>query len=167
MGTSPPGERVLVLLDAQPVERVVGALLLAYALPDRRPVEADGRHAAALCPEPPVPEPAPEVRVPVEHEREALALQVAHEARDAELRRDAGRHVDAVRHEVPLDGLHPLPHAQPPEDLPQVLAVLVADRLPSILWREHDVVLAQPFRVREAAGFLGHSNHLPSRGMMT
>ncbi len=49
----------------------------------------------------------------------------------------------------------------------QVLAVLVVDRLPSILWREHDVVLAQPFRVREAVGFLGHSNHLPSRGMMT
>ena len=61
----------------------------------------------------------------------------------------------------------PLPHAQLPEDLPQVLAVLVVDRLPSILWREHDVVLAQPFRVREAVGFLGHSNHLPSRGMMT
>ena len=50
---------------------------------------------------------------------------------------------------------------------PQVLAVLVVDRLPSILWREHDVVPAQPFRVREAVGFLGHSNHLPSRGMMT
>lgn len=105
--------------------------------------------------------------MPVEHEQGALALQVAHEARDAELRRDADQHVDVVRHEVPLDGLHPLPHAQPPEDLPQILAVLVVDRLPSILWREHDVVLAQPFRVREAVGFLGHSNHLPSRGMMT
>ena len=105
--------------------------------------------------------------MPVEHEQGALALQVAHEARDAELRRDADQHVDVVRHEVPLDDLHPLPHAQPPEDLPQVLAVSVVDRPPSILWREHDVVLAQPFRVREAVGFLGHSNHLPSGGMMT
>ena len=105
--------------------------------------------------------------MPIEPEQGALALQVAHEARDAELRRDASQHVDVVRHEAPLDGLPPLPHAQPLEDLPQVLAVLVVDRLPSILWREHDVVLARPFRVREAVGFLGHSNHLPSRGMMT
>ena len=50
---------------------------------------------------------------------------------------------------------------------PQVPAVLVADRPPSILWREHDEVPAQPFRVREHVGLLGHSNHLPSRGMMT
>ena len=156
-----------MLLDAQPVERDVGALLLAHALPDRRLVEADGRHAVALCPEPPVPELVPEVRVPVEHEQGALALQVAHEARGAELRRDAGRHVDAVRHGVPPDGLGSPPHAQPPEDLPQVPAVLVADRPPSILWREHDEVPAQPFRVREHVGLLGHSNHLPSRGMMT
>ena len=61
----------------------------------------------------------------------------------------------------------PLPHAKLPEDLPKVLAVLVVDRLPPILRREHDVVLARPFRVREAVGLLGHGNHLPSRGMMT
>ena len=61
----------------------------------------------ALCPELPVPELVPEVRVPVEHEQRALALKIAHEARDAELRRDADQHVDVVGHEVPLDDLHP------------------------------------------------------------
>ena len=66
-----------------------------------------------------------------------------------------------VRHQVPLYDLDPLPLAQLPENLPQVLAVLVVDDLPSILWCEHDVVLAEPLRVRKAVGLLGHGNHLP------
>ena len=64
--------------------------------------------------------------------------------------------MDVVRHEVPLDYLHPLPLAELPEDLPQVLAVLVVDCFPSILWAKHDVVLAHPFGVRKAVRFLCH-----------
>lgn len=44
---------------------------------------------------------------------------------------------------------------------PQVPAAFVVDDLPSILWCEHDVVLAEPLRVREAVGLLGHGNRLP------
>ena len=79
----------------------------------------------------------------------------------ADLGRDADQHVHVVGHQVPLYDLDALPLAQLPEDLPQVLAVLVVDDLPSILWCEHDVVLAEPLRVREAVGLLGHGNHLP------
>ena len=61
-----------------------------------------------------------------------------------------------VRHEVPLDYLHPLPLAELPEDLPKVLTVLVVDCFPSILWAKHDVVLAHPFGVRKAVRFLCH-----------
>ena len=92
----------------------------------------------------------------VEHEQRAFALQVSHEARHGDLGRDAYQHVDVVRHEVPLDYLHPLPLAELPEDLPQVLAVLVVDCFPSILWAKHDVVLAHPFGVRKAVRFLCH-----------
>ena len=92
----------------------------------------------------------------VEHEQRAFALQVSHEARHGDLGRDAYQHVDVVLHEVPLDYLHPLPLAELPEDLPQVLAVLVVDCFPSILWAKHDVVLAHPFGVRKAVRFLCH-----------
>lgn len=30
-----------------------------------------------------------------------------------------------------------------------------------MIWREHDVVLAEPLRAGEAVGLLGHGNHLP------
>ena len=163
----PPRKGVLVLLDAQPVLRDVGALLLAYVLRDRGLVEADGGDVVALRPKLPVPELVLEVRVPVEHEQRALALQVAHEARDADLGRYRHQHVHVVRHQVALDYLDALPLAQLPEDLAQVPPVLVVDDLPSILWCEHDVVLAEPLRVREAVGLLGHGNHLPLWGMMT
>ena len=160
-GAGLPAERVLVLLDAQPVQRDVGPLLLADVLRDRGLVEPDGGHVVALRPELPVAELVLQVGVPVEHEKRALPLQVPHEARDADLRRDAHQHVDVVGHQVPLDYLHALPLAQLPQYLPQVLAVLVVDDFPPILWGEHDVVLARPLRVRQAVGLLGHGNHLP------
>ena len=47
------------------------------------------------------------------------------------------------------------------DDLPQVLAVFVVGCLPSILRCEHDVVLAEPLRVREAVRLLRHGYHLP------
>ena len=50
----------------------------------------------------------------------------------------------------------PLPLAELPEDLPQVLAVLVVDCFLSILWAKHDVVGAHPFGVRKAVRFLCH-----------
>ena len=92
----------------------------------------------------------------VEHEQRAFALQVSHEARHGDLGRDAYQHVDVVLHEMPLDYLYSLPLAELPEDLPQVLAVLVVDCFPSILWAKHDVVLAHPFGVRKAVRFLCH-----------
>ena len=84
-----PREGDLVLLDAQPVLGDVGALLLPDVLRDRRLVEPDGGDVVALRPELPVPELVLEVRVPVEHEQRALPLQVPHEARHADLGRDA------------------------------------------------------------------------------
>lgn len=50
----------------------------------------------------------------------------------------------------------PLPLAELPEDLPQVLAVLVVDCFLSILWAKHDVVGAHPFGVHKAVRFLCH-----------
>ena len=66
-----------------------------------------------------------------------------------------------VRHEVSLDYLDPLPLAQLPEDLPEVLPVLVVDCLSPILWAKHDVVLAHPLGVREAVRLLCHGVLLP------
>ena len=102
-----------------------------------------------------------EVRMPAGHEERALPLQAAHEARHADLGRDADQHVHVVRHQVPLHCLHPLPLAEVPEDLPQVLAALAADGLPSMLWARHDAVLAHPLGVRKAAGLLCHRALLP------
>ena len=59
-----PAERVLVLLDAELVEGDVSSFLLPDALRGRGLVQADGRDAAALCPELPVPGPVLEVRMP-------------------------------------------------------------------------------------------------------
>lgn len=72
----PPIEGVLVLLDAQPVERDVGLLLLPDVLRDRGLVQADGGHVVALGPELPVAELVLHVRVPVEYHQRALPLQV-------------------------------------------------------------------------------------------
>lgn len=149
-------------LTLKPVQGDVGALLLADVLGDRRLARADGGDVAALCPELPVPELVPEVRMPVEHEKGALPPRIAHEARDAGLGRDAGRHVDVVGHEVPLYDLDALPLAELPGTPGGVLAASAVDRLPPMLWRGHDVILAEPLRVREAVGLLGHGDRLPS-----
>ena len=95
------------------------------------------------------------------HEERALPLQAAHEARHADPGRDARHHVHVVRREVPLHCLHLLPVAEVPEDLPQVLAVLAADGLPSMLWARHDAVPAHPLGVRKAVGLLCHCALLP------
>lgn len=97
----PPIEGVLVLLDAQPVERDVGLLLLPDVLRDRGLVQADGGHVVALGPELPVAELALHVRVPVEYHQRALPLQVTHHAGHAVLRRYRQQHVDVVGHQVP------------------------------------------------------------------
>lgn len=159
----PPIEGVLVLLDAQPVERDVGLLLLPDVLRDRGLVQADGGYAVALGPELPVAELVLHVRVPVEYHQRALPLQVAHHARHAVLRRYRQQHVDVVGHQVPLDDLYPLVLAELPEDLPKVGPYLVVDDFAPILRREHDVVLAHPLRVRQAVGLLGHTPPPPSR----
>lgn len=156
-GASLPLERVLVLLDAQLVQRDVRRLLLPDVLGDRGLVQPDGRHVVALRPEPPVAELVLQVRVPVEDHERALALQVPHHARDRVLRGYLHQHVHVVGHEVPLHYLDALVLAQPPEDVPDVLPYLVADDFAPILRREHDVVLAHPLRVRKAVGLLGHS----------
>ena len=159
----PPIEGVLVLLDAQPVDRDVGLLLLPDVLRNGGLVQADGGHVVALGPELPVAELVLHVRVPVEYHQRALPLQVAHDARDAVLRRDRQQHVHVVGHQVPLDYLDPLVLAQLPEDLPKVGPYLVVDDFAPILRREHDVVLAHPLRVRQAVGLLGHTPPPPSR----
>ena len=152
-----------MLLDAQAVERDAGPLLPPDALRDRGLVQADGGRAVALGPEPPVAELSLHARVPVEHHQRALSLQVAHNARYAALRRYRRQHADAVGHQVPLDDLHPLAPAELPEDLPRVGPYLVADGFAPTLRREHDVALAHPLRVRQAAGLLGHTPPPPSR----
>ena len=120
-------------------------------------------HVAALGPELPVAEPALHVRVPVEYHQRALPLQVAHHARYAALRRYRQQHVDVVGHQAPLDGLYPLVLAELPEDLTKVGPYLAADGFAPMLWRERDVALARPLRVRQAVGLLGHTPPPPSR----
>ena len=153
---SPPLEGVLVLLHAQLVQRDVVGLLLPDILRDRRLVQADGGHVVALRPELPVAELVLEVGVPVEYHQRALPLQVAHDARDAVLRRDRQQHVHVVGHQVPLDYLDALVLAELPEYLPYVLPDLVVYDLPPVLRREHDVVFAHPLRVRQAVRLLCH-----------
>ena len=101
-----------------------------------------------------------EVRVLVEHHQRALALQVPHEARHAQLGRDHDQHVHVVGHEVTLDDLHPLVATKLPQDLPQRVPVLVVDDLSPILRCEHDVVLAHPLRVRQAVCLVCHDGRL-------
>lgn len=66
-----------------------------------------------------------------------------------------------VEHEVSLYHLDPLPLAELPEDLSEVLSVLVVDCLSPILWAKHDVVLAHPLGVRKAVRLLCHGVLLP------
>ena len=152
-------ERVLVLLDAELVQRDVVGLLLPDVLRYRRLVQPDGGDVVALGPEVPVAELVLEVRVLVEHHERALALQVPHEARDADLGRDADQHVHVVRHQVPLDYLDALVPAEVAENLPEGFPVLVIDHLSPILRSEHDV-LAHPLRVRQAVRLVCHGGRL-------
>ena len=99
--------------------------------------------------------------VPVEDHERALALQAAHHARHAVLRRYRRQHAHMVGHEVPLYYLDALVLAEPPQDLPYVGPDLAVDGLSPILRREHDVLLAHPLRVRKAVGFVGHSRTPP------
>lgn len=158
----PSIEGVLILLDAQPVERDVGLLLLPDVLRDRRLVQADGGHVVALGPELPVAELVPHVRVPVEYHQRALPLQAAHHAGHAVLRRYRQQHMDVAGHQVSLDDLYPLAPAELPEDLPKVGPHSVVDNFAPTLRREHDVVPAHPLRVRQAVGLLGHTPSPPS-----
>ena len=103
-------------------------------------VEPDGGDVAALRPEPPVAEPVLQVGALVEDHERTLALQVAHHARHAVLRRYRQQHVHMVGHEVPLYYLDALVLAKPPQDLPYVGPDLAVDGLSPILRREHDVV---------------------------
>ena len=153
-------ERILALLDAELVQRDVVGLLLPDVLRYRRLVQPDGRDVVALGPEEPVAELVLEVRVLVEHHERALALQVPHEARDADLGRDADQHVHVVRHQVPLDYLDALVPAEVAENLPEGFPVLAIDHLSPILRSEHDVVLAHPLRVRQAVRLVCHGGRL-------
>ena len=117
-GGLPPPERVLVLLHAQLVQRDVVGLLLPDVLGDRRLVQPDGHRAAALGPEPPVPELVLQVRVLVEHHQRAFLFQAVHRVRRAALRGHRRRHARMVGHEAPLHHLDPLALAQPPQDPP-------------------------------------------------
>ena len=93
-------------------------LLLLDVFPDGGLVQPDGRHVVALRPEVAVAELVLEVRVQGAHHQRALALQVPHEARHAQLGRYARQHMHVVRHEVPLDYLDPLAAAKLAEYLP-------------------------------------------------
>lgn len=68
-----------------------------------------------------------------------------------------------VGHQAPLDGLYPLVLAELPEDLTKVGPYLAADGFAPMLWRERDVALARPLRVRQAVGLLGYTPPPPSR----
>ena len=76
---------------------------------------------------------------------------------------------------MPFHCLDALPLAWLPEDLPQVLAALLADGPSSMLWARHDVAPAHPLGVRKAVGLLCHcalltlaagdlNNHHPGGG---
>ena len=117
--------------------------------------------AVALRPEPPVAELVLQVGVLVEYHQRALALQVAHRARHAALRRYRRQHVHMVGHEVPLYYLDALELAEPPRDPPYVGPDLAVDGLSPTLRRGHDVVPAHPPRARKAVGFVGHSRPPP------
>jgi len=99
--------------------------------------------------------------MPAGHEECALPLQAAHEARHADLGRDADQHVHMVRREMPLHHPDALPLAWLPGDRPEVLAALAADGLPSMLWARHYAALAHPLGARKAVGLLCHCVLLP------
>lgn len=151
-----PRERVLVLLDAQPIQSLVVRLLLPDVFGYRGLIQPDGGDVVPLGPELPVPELVFEVAVLLEDYERALAFEVPHEIRNAHFGRYADQHVHVVGHQVPFDNLDPLVRAEPPEYLPHTLAVLVVNNFPSILRCEHDVVLAYPLRVRQAVRLLRH-----------
>ena len=91
--------------------RGVRLFLLPDALHDRGLLQADSGHVVAFRPELPVPGPAFQAVLPAGNEERALPLQAAHEARHADLGRDADQHVHVVRHQVPLYYPGPLPLA--------------------------------------------------------
>jgi len=147
-------KRVLVLLQASTIRRLVLELLVADVLLDGRLVQANRAHVVPLRPEVPRPVVVLQVRVLVEDHRARLAFQVPHEARDGELRGYPYKHVYVVGHRVGLYYLDPFAHAASSDVLPDVRAELREDRLPPVFRREHDVVLAVPLRVRKAGDFV-------------
>ena len=96
------GKGVLVLLDAQLVQRLVMGLLLSDVFGYRGLVEPDGGYVVALAPKLPVAELVFQVAVLLEYHERAFPLEISHEARHAHLGRDADQHVHVVGHQVPF-----------------------------------------------------------------
>lgn len=147
-------ERVLVLLQASTILYLVLELLVLDVVLDGLLVKAYGAHVIPLGPEMPGPIVVFQVRVFVEDHEARLAFQIPHEARDGELRGYAYKHVYVIGHGVRLDDVDPFVHAASPDVLPDVGAQFRVNSLSPVLGREHDVVFAIPFRVRQTRHFV-------------
>ena len=147
-------ERVLVLLQASTIRDLVLELLAPDVVLNGLFVQPHGADVIALGPEMPGPVIVLEVGVLVENHQARLAFQIPHEARNGELRGYAYKHVYVVGHRVRLDDVDALVHAASPDVFADVGAELGVNRLPSVFRREHDVVFAIPFRVRQTRHFV-------------
>ena len=95
----------------------------------------------------PIAELVLQVRMAVKDHQGTLPFQIPHETRYTHLRRDRHQHMHVVDLGIPLDDFHPFPFAQILQYHHDTLFVLVVDHFPTLLGREHNMVLTHPFCV--------------------
>jgi hypothetical protein len=83
----------------------------------------------------------------VEYHQGAFPLQIPHELRHAQVRRDTHQHVNVIRTRFRFQNLHLLLLAQRPEDFPDAHFDLTVHSLSTKFRRKYDMVLAIPSRV--------------------
>ena len=105
-------------------------------------------HKVSPTPEVPVSIFVFQVRVTVEYHQRTFSLQIPHELRHAQVRRDAHQHVDVIRTCVRFQNLHLLLFAQRPEDFPDACFDLTVHSLSTKFRCKHDMVLAIPSGVQ-------------------
>ena len=137
-------ERVEKLLHHQLLGQLVFRRLVLNVLFYRLLVPAYRIDVIPPAPELPVAIPVLQVREPVEYHQAALALQVSHERRYADLRRNRNQHVYMVGTAFRLDYLYSLAVAELPQYLSYLNPDLPIDYLPTVFRRENYMIFTVP-----------------------
>ena len=137
-------KRVNVLFEGHLFIRLILVQLMADVFLDCLFVGPYRTHEVSPTPEMSVPIFIFQVRVTIKYQQGTFPLQIPHELRHAQVRRDAHQHVNVICTRFRFQNLHLLLLAQCSKDLTDACFYLPIHDLSPIFRRKHDMVLAIP-----------------------